>query len=58
VEILIMKYGQCAKCGLTLPINYLESIVANVNGQMKQVLICKGCKTYLENRDKQNRELK
>jgi len=53
-----MKYGQCAKCGLTLPINYLESIVANVNGQMKQVLICKGCKTYLENRDKQNRELK
>ena len=49
------NYKQCAKCGLTLQRQYLEIVVANTRGKIRQVLICKGCKAYLEKRDKQTK---
>ena len=47
-----MKYNQCAKCKLTLPIIYLIPIYAEIRGKIRQVFVCRVCKEILEERDK------
>jgi len=48
-----MKYLQCAKCKLSLPITYLVPIYAEIKGKIQRVLVCKVCKGLLEKRDKE-----
>ena len=41
-------FGQCAKCGLTVPDNLLVPILAKTNQGTRQVTICKQCEKNIK----------
>ncbi len=48
-----MKYSQCAKCRLTLPMNALEMGTGIKNGKPVRFYVCSSCKKTIL-KDQQN----
>ena len=49
-----MSYFPCAKCGLTLPKNFLVPIVVVMQGQKRKVVICRNCETRIKKERNEN----
>ena len=48
-----MTFGQCYKCGLSLPVNLLRLFIAKLNnGQIQRVKLCENCLKIVEEKNK------
>jgi len=46
-------FGQCAKCGLTVPNTLLIPVIAKTNQGTKQVFVCMTCEKIIKEQQNQ-----